>query len=166
MLLGIESGVSSNIQQEPRRIIGLLCGSLLVFTVGILDDTRRVRALYKLLCHVAAACIAYASGFRIDAVSLPFGGAMSMGVFSLPMTVLWIVGVVNAINLIDGLDGLAGGIVFFAALTNFVVAYMSDNIFLAAMMATLLGAIAASSSSISIPRASSWRLGGLTSSAS
>jgi UDP-GlcNAc:undecaprenyl-phosphate GlcNAc-1-phosphate transferase len=142
MLLGIESGVSVLIQKEPRQVIGLLCGSLIVFAVGVLDDTRRVRAVYKLLAQVGAACIAYGSGFRIDAVSLPFGGAMEMGVFSLPMTVLWIVGVVNAINLIDGLDGLAGGIVFFAGLTNFVVAYMGGNVFLAAIMATMLGAIA------------------------
>jgi UDP-GlcNAc:undecaprenyl-phosphate GlcNAc-1-phosphate transferase len=141
MLLGIESGVSANIQQEPRRVIGLLCGSAVVFVVGVLDDTKRVRAVYKLASHVAAACIAYACGFRIDAVSTPLGGALSMGIFSLPMTVIWIVGVVNAINLIDGLDGLAGGIVFFAGLTNFVVAYMSGNLFLAAMMATMLGAI-------------------------
>ena len=32
-----------------------------------------------------------------------------MGIFSLPLTVLWIVGIINAVNLIDGLDGLAGG---------------------------------------------------------
>src|SRR5580658_7485061 len=100
MLLGIESGVSTQIQQEPRRVIGLLCGAMIVFVVGVLDDTRRVRAIYKLLAQVGAACIAYGSGFRIDAVSLPFGGMMEMGIFSLPMTILWIVGVVNAINLI------------------------------------------------------------------
>ena len=141
MLLRLESGVGINVQQEPRMVIGLLCGALLVFGVGVLDDTRRVRALYKLLAQVAAATIAFESGFRIDAVSLPFGGELSMGIFSLPITVLWIVGIVNAINLIDGLDGLAAGIVFFAGLTNFVVAYLGGNVFLAVVMATMLGAI-------------------------
>jgi UDP-GlcNAc:undecaprenyl-phosphate GlcNAc-1-phosphate transferase len=141
MLLRLESGVGLNVQQEPRFVVGLLCGALLVFGVGVLDDTRRVRALYKLIAQVAAATIAFECGFRIDAVSLPFGGALSMGIFSLPITVLWIVGIVNAVNLIDGLDGLAAGIVFFAGLTNFVVAYMGGNVFLAAVMATMLGAI-------------------------
>jgi UDP-GlcNAc:undecaprenyl-phosphate GlcNAc-1-phosphate transferase len=141
MLLHLESGVGLNVQQEPRFVIGLLCGALLVFGVGVLDDTRHVKALYKLLVQIAAACVAFGCGFRIDAVSMPFGGALSMGIFSLPITVIWIVGIVNAINLIDGLDGLAAGIVFFAGLTNFVVAFLGGNIFLAAVMATLLGAI-------------------------
>jgi UDP-GlcNAc:undecaprenyl-phosphate/decaprenyl-phosphate GlcNAc-1-phosphate transferase len=57
------------------------------------------------------------------------------------VTVLWIVGIVNAINLIDGLDGLAAGIVFFAGITNFVVAYMAGNALLAVVMAVMLGAV-------------------------
>ncbi len=141
MLLRLESSVGLSVQQEPRFVVGLLGGALLVFGVGVLDDTRRVRALYKLMVQVAAASGAYECGFRIDAISLPFGGAISMGIFALPITVLWIVGIVNAINLIDGLDGLAAGIVFFAGLTNFVVAYMGGNAFLAVVMATMLGAI-------------------------
>ena len=50
----------------------------------------------------------------------------------------WIVGVINAVNLIDGLDGLAAGVVFFAATTNFVVAWLSA----APLVALLSGAIA------------------------
>jgi UDP-GlcNAc:undecaprenyl-phosphate GlcNAc-1-phosphate transferase len=64
-----------------------------------------------------------------------------MGVFALPITVFWIVGIVNAVNLIDGLDGLAGGVVFFAALTNFVVAYIGGSVLVAALMACMLGAV-------------------------
>src|SRR5262249_52489320 len=61
---------------------------------------------------------------------------------SLPITVLWITGIVNAINLIDGLDGLAAGIVFFAGLTNFVVAYMHGALMVALFMSAMLGATA------------------------
>ena len=80
MLLRLESGVGFNVQQEPRLVLGLLCGALMVFAVGVLDDTRRVRALYKLVVQIAAASVAFGCGFRIDAVSpFPFGGALSMG---------------------------------------------------------------------------------------
>lgn len=141
MLLRIESGVGMIVQADPLRVLGLLGGALIVFVTGVLDDTRRVRALYKLYAQIAAATLAYACGFRIDAISVSFGDSISMGVFGLPVTIVWIVGVVNAINLIDGLDGLAAGIVFFAGITNFVVAYMGGNVLLAVVMAVMLGAV-------------------------
>jgi UDP-GlcNAc:undecaprenyl-phosphate GlcNAc-1-phosphate transferase len=67
--------------------------------------------------------------------------ALPMGIFGLPVTVCWIVGIVNAINLIDGLDGLAGGIVFFAGVTTFVVAFLGGNVLLAVVMAVMLGGV-------------------------
>ena len=142
MLLRVESSVGMVVQAEPLRVLGLLGGALIVFVVGVLDDTRRVRALYKLYAQVAAATLAYLCGFRIDAISTSLGNSVSMGIFGLPVTILWIVGIVNAINLIDGLDGLAAGIVFFAGrLTTFVVAYISGNVLVAVVMASTLGAV-------------------------
>jgi UDP-GlcNAc:undecaprenyl-phosphate GlcNAc-1-phosphate transferase len=83
----------------------------------------------------------FACGFRIDAIELPLVGPMSMGIFALPVTIFWIVGIINAVNLIDGLDGLAGGIVFFAGITNFVVAYVTGSTFVASIMAAMLGSV-------------------------
>jgi UDP-GlcNAc:undecaprenyl-phosphate GlcNAc-1-phosphate transferase len=140
-LLRIETGVGLEMQTEPLRVLGLLGGALIVFVVGVLDDTRRVRALYKLYAQIAAATLAYVCGFRIDAISVSLETSASMGIFGLPVTILWIVGIVNAINLIDGLDGLAAGVVFFAGLTTFVVAFMGGNVLVAAVMAVMLGGV-------------------------
>lgn len=123
------------------RLTGLLVGSTIMFTVGVLDDVKGVRARDKLLVQIAAAIIAWGFGFRIDAVGLPFLGDFNFGVLSLPATVLWIVGIINAVNLIDGLDGLAAGVVFFAGVTNFVVAYLTGTTFVAVVMATLAGSV-------------------------
>ena len=136
-----ESVVAETLRSEWRKVAGLLAGALLLVGVGVLDDTRRMRAVHKLLAQVAAASLAYAAGYHIESVALPLLGSMSMGVFALPVTVLWIVGVVNALNLIDGLDGLAGGIAFFAGVTNFVVASVSKDVFQGAVMATMLGSV-------------------------
>lgn len=137
----LESTVAAALRSEWRRVAGLLVGALVLAGVGVLDDTRNVRALHKFLVQIAMASLAYAVGFHIDAIQLPLVGSVSMGVFAGPVTVLWIVGIVNAINLIDGLDGLAAGIVFFAGVTNFVVALVSQNTFVCALMATMLGAV-------------------------
>src|SRR5690606_39175313 len=62
-------------------------------------------------------------------------------VFAYLVTIGWILAFTNAINLIDGLDGLAGGIVFFAALTNLIVAFMTGSAFAASVNAALAGAV-------------------------
>lgn len=135
------AGVASAFHAEIPRVIGLFIGGTVMVAIGSLDDTRGLPALYKLYAQIAVASLAFALGFRIEAVSLPLIGEISMGIFALPITALWIVGIINAVNLIDGLDGLAAGVVFFAALTNFILAWMSDAAFVALVMASLLGAV-------------------------
>jgi UDP-GlcNAc:undecaprenyl-phosphate GlcNAc-1-phosphate transferase len=141
VLVSTESAAAVALRQSAYRFAGLLACAMGLSAVGALDDTRRLRASHKLVAQVAAASIAYAVGFRIDAIKLPVAGVISMGAFGLPVTVLWIVAIVNAVNLIDGLDGLAAGVAFFAGVTNFVVGYVSRDIFVDTTMATLLGAV-------------------------
>ncbi len=140
-ILFLPSAIGSTLRADWVKLSALLVGGLGLLTVGVLDDSRRIRALYKLCAQILAATLAFACGYRIDAIELPFLGQLSMGIFALPVTVLWITAVTNAINLIDGLDGLAAGAAFFAGLTNFVVAYVAGSNFFAAIMAAMLGAV-------------------------
>ena len=127
--------------RDEHLAYGLIAGGTLMFLVGLIDDVKGVRALYKLGFQIVAASIAWWLGFRVDVVSLPLLGDFSLGIFSLPATVFWVVGIINAVNLIDGLDGLAAGVVFFAGVTNFVVASLMGTTFVAVVMATLAGAV-------------------------
>ena len=127
--------------EHDRHLTGVVGGGALLCLVGALDDVRGLRAVHKLLAQVLVAIGAFVLGFRIEAVFLPFVGTLEMGVFALPITVLWVVGITNAVNLIDGLDGLAAGIAFFAAFTSFAVAHLSGSAFVALTMATLMGAL-------------------------
>lgn len=131
----------SLVGEHDRHLLGVIGGGGFLCLVGALDDLRGLKATHKLMTQVLVALGAFVLGFRIEAVFLPFVGTLEMGVFALPVTVLWIVGITNAVNLIDGLDGLAAGIAFFAALTSFVVAFLSDSVFVALTMATLMGAL-------------------------
>jgi UDP-GlcNAc:undecaprenyl-phosphate GlcNAc-1-phosphate transferase len=127
--------------EHANWMCGLIAGGALMFGVGLYDDLRKMRALHKLLTHLAVGALAWACGFRIDSVDLPLLPPISMGVFSLPITVFWIAGIINAVNLIDGLDGLAAGVVFFAAITNLVVAIISGSPLVAIWMSVLLGVV-------------------------
>lgn len=83
-------------------------GSILV-VIGILDDIYRLSALLKLAVQFVAAVGAVLCDVTISHISL-FGSVIVLGVWEIPVTIIWIVGLTNAINLIDGLDGLACGI--------------------------------------------------------
>lgn len=128
-------------EANTPRIGALFAGAVAMFCVGLVDDLKGLRASHKLVTHVLVGALAWACGFRIDGVELPFIGSLSMGIFSLPITVIWIAGIINAVNLIDGLDGLAAGVVFFASVTNFVVAMISGEPLVAAWMVVVLGSV-------------------------
>ena len=94
---------------RPDRVPAILSAAGLLFVVGLVDDTRGMRAIVKLTLQIAAAVLAWALGLSIERLELPWG-VFELGALALPVTVLWVVSVINAVNLIDGLDGLASGV--------------------------------------------------------
>jgi len=124
-------------------ICGVISGWLIIGLVGLCDDLIRIRAVVKLLVQVVASIVVYYSGVRLTTVEFPIFGVISLGVFGLPLTVGWIVGIVNAVNLIDGLDGLAGGVVLSAAAVNLVAALVFKSYFSAVLMVSVVGAVGA-----------------------
>lgn len=104
-----------------EKMVGILVASTVVMLIGVYDDIKGARVRNKLIAEVVAALIIYAWGISITAISNPFGGSISLGWLSLPLTVLWIIIVTNAINLIDGLDGLAAGTGIFICAAFFLL---------------------------------------------
>ena len=128
-----------------REVQGILLGALVIVTVGVVDDIVQMRAWQKFLGQIIAALIPVFHGVIIDLVSNPNIFALSdyltLGYLSLPLTVLWIVGITNAVNLIDGLDGLAVGVSTISSLTMLIVALLvtaDGNV--ALILAALAGA--------------------------
>lgn len=100
------------------RVVPLIVSMLLILVFGVYDDFRPLRARWKLLAQMVAAAIVLAAGFKFRSVVFhPIGVNIQFGLWSYPLTFIWIVGVTNAVNLIDGVDGLAGGVSALAALT-------------------------------------------------
>jgi UDP-GlcNAc:undecaprenyl-phosphate GlcNAc-1-phosphate transferase len=97
-----ESYVASIFYAQPKRIIGLLGGGLIVAILGALDDIRGVRPRTKLAVQTLAALFAYACGYRIEGMLLPYVGTLELEWLSIPATCLWFVAIINALNLIDG----------------------------------------------------------------
>lgn len=125
---------------DVRSLLTILMASTLMLILGIYDDARGANAFTKFSVQILAALLLVKSGVLVQVISNPFGLQFALGFFSIPITVLWLVGVTNAINLIDGLDGLAAGIVFINAITLFFVYVLSGLVMPAFFAAALAGA--------------------------
>ncbi|MDL5040046.1 glycosyltransferase family 4 protein [Heyndrickxia coagulans] len=124
------------LQPDSPHSLPILLGSLIIVLTGIIDDIRELSPRVKLMGQLAAALVVVLSGIHVEFINLPFGGQLEFGIFSIPLTILWIVGVTNAINLIDGLDGLAAGVSSIALLTISGMAIIMGDVYV-----TVLGLI-------------------------
>ena len=119
----------------------ILIGALLLVALGMVDDVVALKPHIKFLGQIVAALIPVLNGVVVTYFSNPFSqsGYLSLGVFAIPVTVIWIVGITNAVNFIDGLDGLACGVSTIATVTMFVIAVLYSEVQIAVMMAALAG---------------------------
>ncbi len=120
----------------------VLIGGLIVFLTGVWDDLRPLPAWVKFGFQGLAAGIVIASNIRIEHLSALGGGVFNLGLFAIPLTFLWIVGLTNAFNLIDGLDGLATGLGLIAAVTNAAIFFMGGQVSDSLLLLILAGALA------------------------
>lgn len=122
-------------------LLAIILGACIIVATGVIDDMREISAKAKMLGQLAAALIViFVGGIQIDEVNLPFVGELDFGLLSIPLTILWIIGITNAINLIDGLDGLAAGVSTIALITLAVMAFIMGNMFVLAIAAILAAA--------------------------
>ncbi|WP_106588096.1 MraY family glycosyltransferase [Salsuginibacillus halophilus] len=127
------------LQPESSYLLPMLIAGTIIILTGFMDDVKELSPKVKLLGQLAAAVVVIAGGVRIDFINLPFETQMQLGWLSIPLTLLWIIGITNAINLIDGLDGLAAGVSSIVLVTIASLAALQGNIFIVGMALILLG---------------------------
>ena len=125
------------------KFLGYVIGSVIIFSMGLLDDIFNLKARYKFLFQLIAAIVVYLFGIRISGIKIPFiyTDIINFGILDFPATLIWIIGITNAINLIDGLDGLAAGISAISA-TALLIIFITTSASLEAIVITavLVGA--------------------------
>jgi len=123
---------------------GMIIGCIVIVITGIFDDIRPLNPGVKMFFQIIAAVVVVCHGVVIRRISMPEfiapSGVLELGVFAVPITIVWIVGVTNAVNLIDGLDGLASGVSAIASMTLFCIALLASEANIAIITAALAGA--------------------------
>ena len=128
-----------------RELQSILLGAIVLVILGVFDDKYALGAKLKLFFQLVAACVVvFYGGLRIDRLTNPFGDSLysywDFGVFSYPITIIWIVAITNAVNFIDGLDGLACGVSCISSLNLLVIALLVSDAQVSIIMAALTGA--------------------------
>jgi UDP-GlcNAc:undecaprenyl-phosphate GlcNAc-1-phosphate transferase len=139
MYLGF--GLSAALFSTDPHTLGLLLSAAVITTLMVLDDMGGVRAVFKLVFQVAASLLAIVVfGIAITFVGLP-GHVVTLSLaVSIPLTLLWFVGLQNTINLIDGVDGLAAGVVAIVAATLLLAAINRGETDIVILAGALIGA--------------------------
>jgi UDP-GlcNAc:undecaprenyl-phosphate GlcNAc-1-phosphate transferase len=125
-----------------QNVVGLIFGGTLILMIGIWDDVMGMSPRAKLLAQVAVASISMLYGFLIAFVRNPFHHGVVVYFplwISIPVTLLWYVGMMNAINLIDGLDGLLSGVTAIAGIFLLFINLQQGHPEIALVLAALVG---------------------------
>lgn len=117
------------------RLPVILGTSTVLLLVGLVDDRWGLSAEVKLFCQVALALVLYRQGVAVTVF-------LGSWVASALLTVLWVVGLTNAFNFLDNMNGLCGGLACVSGAIFFTVAVQTEQLFVAALLALLVGAVA------------------------
>lgn len=130
---------------ESPVIMPLFLGSLIIVLTGIVDDIKEISPKMKILGIILASLIVYYyGGIGMNSFTIPGIGMIYLGAFSLPITLLWIMGITNALNLIDGLDGLASGVSMIGLTTMGIIGFFfltTDDLIIPLLIFTFVAAI-------------------------
>lgn len=120
----------------------LLICQVVIIGLGIFDDLLKLGSLVKFVFQILVGVMIVLFGFGISSVANPLGGKIiALGVFSIPITIIWFVLITNALNLVDGLDGLATGTALIACLTLFALSHFHQNFGVAMLSLILAGSL-------------------------
>ena len=122
------------------QIMGLIICASLILILGIYDDFQGSNAITKLFIQITVALVLIKIGFKLEKIYIPGLIDLNLGILSVPLTMLWLIGITNAINLIDGLDGLASGIIVIVSAFLCLYGFLFKQFFIVYTSLALIGA--------------------------
>jgi UDP-N-acetylmuramyl pentapeptide phosphotransferase/UDP-N-acetylglucosamine-1-phosphate transferase len=110
-LQAITTPLRDRLEGAVAGLRGRMAGAvLLLAAVSYWDDRKGLSPGVRLVAHLlAAAAIVLAAGLRINSITAPALGTLSLGGFGTLFTILFLVWITNLYNFMDGMDGLAAG---------------------------------------------------------
>ncbi len=138
MVLTYSSFVNYNFSSNSIVIIFL---SLALVLVGLYDDIKDMKAIYKLFFQLLIAFLTslFLGGIqRIEVYNFVFVFPAYMGIL---IQTVWLVALINAFNLIDGLDGLSAGVGAISLVSLLVLSLVNNDITSVTITLIIIGSL-------------------------
>ena len=127
------------VEEYGKKLLGMFLGIVIISITCIIDDIKTIKPIVKLAGQVLAAIVVVSFGIRIDDIVPSFiTSEAGKEIFSVILTIGWIVGVTNAINLIDGLDGLSSGISVISSISLLIIFLLNGSPLVSILLITAL----------------------------
>ena len=119
------------------QIFLFLIGITLLLFIGLIDDLLCMKPYQKFLGQLIVAFCFLKSGFYLKECFF------LNNIWSIPISLFWILLVINAINLVDVMDGLATTVAICSSVSFFILALFFNQIHVALLLTTFLGSLCA-----------------------
>ncbi len=124
-----------------RQLWNVLLPALIIFTVGLWDDFKRLPPWVKFIGQIAAGILLIALGTAVQIIPRYFLGIPKhMNIFiNWFITLFWMVGITNAFNFVDSMDGLVVGLSGIAVSFLVLVTLGTPQVALLQLLTLLVG---------------------------
>ena len=124
------------LQRKWATVLMILAGGSVISILGLIDDLRGLKPWTRLAVEfiVALSLFLWSDELRITIF-------VDNQILSAIVTACWIVGLINAFNFMDHMDGLCAGVTAVACIIFLAVALTTGQLFIAAMLLAVLGAV-------------------------
>ncbi len=132
------------LNEFDKTSTGIVVTATLILILGIWDDLVNLRAKVKLALQVLIVCLMiYFTDLKLQSFGFLFSLSypIELGWFSIPITIIAVVGLTNAFNMIDGIDGLAGSLVLVAILGMFFSNMFNESFIITNILLSIAAAL-------------------------
>lgn len=119
------------IPDQFSSLIFFFIGMVLICGLGLLDDFSGMKPLIKFSGQILVA-ILFILGTKNFTILGPF-------FITIPILLIWMVGLMNALNFLDNMDGITSGMAFILGFGFFALGILSKNHFLSFISVILIG---------------------------
>jgi UDP-GlcNAc:undecaprenyl-phosphate GlcNAc-1-phosphate transferase len=131
----VDPALLGGVRMKTPLAGGIILAMMGMHLLGLWDDKRALGPYLKLLLQLTITTLLVA--FHKELRVLTALGTVP----SIILTVLWIAAITNAFNFLDNMDGLSSGIACVASVAFLVTALSIGQLFVAGMLALLIGAL-------------------------
>ncbi|MCF7920295.1 MAG: undecaprenyl/decaprenyl-phosphate alpha-N-acetylglucosaminyl 1-phosphate transferase [Candidatus Cloacimonetes bacterium] len=111
--------IATNLHALNFRLLGYLAGAILIVFVGLWDDHRGMKPLPKLLGQLMS-CLLFIFSSNVLETMGPIW-------LSLPLILLWMIGLMNAFNFLDNMDGVLAGMSGILGLGFYAISFLTKT---------------------------------------